>query len=131
MTPSGYCYFDYPQNEKEDSVTIGAEVTNVKKVYSYEPVSKQLDSMDTTYVLGAQGNVWTEFISNPAKVEYMVFPRMTALSDVLWSQKNYRNWDDFESRMKMQFKRYDLWKVHYSKAMFDSGSSITTIIKSE
>ena len=60
----------------------------------------------------------------PSKVEYMVFPRLSALSEVLWSQKSQRNWKDFETRLNAQFKRYDLWDVNYSKAYFDPRSTV-------
>jgi len=75
-------------------------------------------------VLGAQGNVWTEYMKNRRKVEYMIFPRMSALSEVLWSPKEKRNWSDFEKRLPAQFKRYDLWKANYSKAYFDLKASV-------
>ncbi|MFM9587684.1 family 20 glycosylhydrolase, partial [Streptomyces caniscabiei] len=79
-----WMYFDHKQKQKEDSVTIGG-YTTVQKVYSYEPLPKQLNAEEAKYVLGAQANVWTEYITNPNKVEYMIFPRMSALSEVLWS----------------------------------------------
>ena len=70
------------------------------------------------HVLGAQGNVWTEYMKNPRKVEYMIFPRLSALSEVLWTPAAAKNWNDFEKRLGVQFKRYDLWKVNYSRALF-------------
>jgi len=84
MTPGGWCYFDHSQTQQEDSVTIGG-FTSVEKVYSYDPVPKELSAANKKYVLGAQGNVWTEYIGNTAKLEYMVFPRISALSEVLWT----------------------------------------------
>jgi hexosaminidase len=82
-------------------------------------VPKELNADEATYVLGAQANLWTEYITNPAKVEYMIFPRLTALSEVLWSPKEKRYWNDFEQRLQTQFKRYDLWQANYSRAYFD------------
>ncbi len=70
-------------------------------------------------VLGAQANIWTEYMTNSAKVEYMLFPRLSALSEVLWSKKENRNWSDFEKRLQNQFKRYNWLKINYSKAYFD------------
>jgi hexosaminidase len=118
MTPGEYVYFDHTQSKNEDSVTIGG-YTPIEKVYSYEPIPKQLDSSKAKFIEGAQANLWTEYIKNPRKVEYMIFPRMSALSEVLWSPKETRNWSDFEKRLQAQFKRYDLWKANYSKAYFD------------
>jgi hexosaminidase len=115
MTPANYVYFDYSQSKKEDSITIGS-FTPVAEVYSYEPQSKQLNAQQAAFIIGAQANVWTEYMSNPAKVEYMVFPRIAALSEILWTQKVNRNWNDFQQRLKTQLRRYDLWKVNYCKA---------------
>ncbi len=118
MTPGGWMYFDHSQNKKEDSVTIGG-YTTVQKVYSYEPIPKELSAEEAKYVLGAQANVWTEYIKNIPKLEYMIFPRISALSEVLWSSKEQRDWNSFEKRLQTEFKRYDWWKVNYSKAYFD------------
>lgn len=118
MTPNSYVYFDYAQNKQEDSLVIGGYLT-VQKVYSYEPVPAALAAEDTKYILGAQANVWSEYMKTPAKVEYMVFPRMSALSEVLWSRKESRNWSDFEKRMEKQTKRYELWNASYNKKYLD------------
>jgi hexosaminidase len=123
MTPTTYVYFDYQQTKKEDSVTIGGFIP-LEKVYNYEPVPKELNAEQAKHVLGAQANLWTEYMKYPSKVQYMLFPRLTALSEVLWSPKEKKNWDDFQSRLKTQFKRYELWKAHYSKAIFELKASI-------
>ncbi|MBB2148071.1 beta-N-acetylhexosaminidase [Pedobacter gandavensis] len=112
MTPGNYMYFDYAQTAKRDSLTMPG-LTTLQKVYSYEPVPQHLPKELTKYILGAQANVWTEYMSSPAKVEYMIFPRMSALSEVLWSSKESRNWNAFEKRLKRQFDRYKLWGANY------------------
>jgi hexosaminidase len=114
MTPGSYVYFDHSQSLHEDSLTIGGYLP-LDKVYNYEPVPKELNNEESKFVLGAQANVWTEYMSNPAKVEYMIFPRLSALSEVLWSQRENRNWDDFQKRMPDIIKRYNLWNVTYFK----------------
>ena len=118
MTPGGWMYFDHQQNKKEDSVTIGG-YTTIQKVYSYEPLPKEMDPADHKYVLGAQANVWTEYMNNTAKAEYMVFPRMSALSEVLWASKENKSWPAFEKKLLHEFKRYDNFKINYSKAYFN------------
>jgi hexosaminidase len=123
MTPGGWVYFDHTQSENEDSVTIGG-FTPVQKVYGYEPIPAALNAEQSKYVLGAQANLWTEYIKNTKKVEYMVFPRMTALSEVLWSPKEKRNLDGFEKKLETQFKRYDLWGANSSKAFFEPKTQI-------
>src|SRR6185437_12865967 len=113
MTPGEYVYFDHSQTHNDDSLTIGGYLP-LEKVYSYEPIPAALSGSDTNYVLGAQANVWTEYMSNPRKVEYMIFPRLSALSEVLWSPKSARNYTDFQNRLATQYKRYALWGVdHY------------------
>ncbi len=123
MTPGSHVYFDHSQTANEDSVTIGG-FTTVQKVYSYEPVPKELTADEAKFVRGAQANLWTEYIPNTKKIEYMLFPRISALSEVLWSSKESRDWTDFEKRLLVQFKRYDLLHVNYSKAYFDPKSTV-------
>ena len=112
MTPTTYVYFDYSQTKHEDSLVIGGYLP-LEKVYKYEPIPSELSADDGRYILGAQANIWTEYMSNPSKVEYMMFPRVDALSEVVWSPKSARNWEDFKKRLPYQFKRYDLWGTHY------------------
>jgi hexosaminidase len=114
MTPGDFVYLDHSQLQKEDSVTIGG-YTPVKETYSYEPVPKELSAAESKHILGAQGNVWTEYMGNTQKVEYMIFPRVSALSEVLWSPSEKRNWSDFETRLQQQCKRYTLWGTNYNK----------------
>ncbi|HLY70662.1 MAG TPA: family 20 glycosylhydrolase [Puia sp.] len=123
MTPTTYVYFDYSQTHHDDSLVIGGFLP-LEKVYNYEPLPKELNEADAKYIIGAQSNVWTEYMSNPGKVEYMIFPRLTALSEVLWTPKENKNWDDFEKRLPGIFKRYEFWGVSYSKAFYDLKASI-------
>ncbi len=118
MTPGSHCYFDHSQSSNEDSVTIGSYLP-LEKVYSYEPVPTILTEKQATHILGAQANVWTEYITNEKKLEYMIFPRMPALAEVLWSKKESRNWSDFERRLPAVFETYKKWKVNFSRAYFE------------
>jgi hexosaminidase len=123
MTPGTYVYFDHAQKRNEDSVTIGGYLP-IEKVYLYEPIPPVLSHAEASHIMGAQANIWSEYLGNTAKLEYMIFPRMTALSEVLWSPKDKRDWKDFSRRLEVQFKRYELWKVNYSKAYYDVKTSI-------
>jgi hexosaminidase len=118
MTPGSHCYLDHSQTKNEDSVTIGSYLP-LEKIYNYEPVPAVLNTKQQTHILGAQGNVWTEYMNNTSKLEYMIFPRMIALSEVLWSPKAKRDWKDFERRLPSIFERLDKEKVNYSKAYYD------------
>jgi hexosaminidase len=124
MTPSNFMYFDHAQTKSEDSVTIG-NYTSLEETYSFEPIPKELDSTKAKFVLGGQANVWTEYMKNTRKVEYQIFPRMSALCEVLWSPKQRRNYSDFEKRLPKQINRYQLWGANYSKAYFDIQSTIS------
>ncbi|HEU0063488.1 MAG TPA: family 20 glycosylhydrolase, partial [Flavisolibacter sp.] len=112
MTPGKYVYLDHSQTQKDDSVTIGG-YTPIDTVYGYEPIPKELSVEQGKFVLGAQGNVWTEYMAYPTKVEYMIFPRMSALAEVLWTPKEKKNVDDFKKRMDLQKKRFEMWGVNY------------------
>jgi len=116
MTPGGTCYLDHSQTKKEDSVTIGGYLP-LQTVYNYEPIPAVLTAEQAKHILGAQGNVWTEYIGNTSKLEYMIFPRISALAEVLWSPKEVRNYADFEKRIPGIYKRYDFWGANYSKAV--------------
>ena len=123
MTPGAYCYFDHSQSKNEDSVTFGGYLP-LETVYNYEPIPKGLNADEAKYILGAQGNVWTEYMNNPKKAEYMMFPRMSALSEVLWSPKEKNNWNDFEKKLPSLFKRYEQWGSSYSTAYYNLQPSI-------
>ncbi len=123
MTPAGYVYFDHTQSASEDSVTFGG-YTPLEKVYGYEPVPDVLSSEHSGYVLGAQANVWAEYIKNPAKVEYTIFPRITALSEVLWTPKENRSWKSFEQRLPVIYERLDQQKITYSKAFYELKATV-------
>ena len=112
MTPGEYVYFDHAQLQNDDSLTIGGYLP-LDKVYQYEPVPHGLTDDQAKHIWGAQANVWSEYMSNPRKVEYMLFPRLSALSEVLWSPKEQRSWPDFEQRLQTQYKRYELWDANY------------------
>ena len=114
MTPGKYVYFDHAQTKNSDSVTIGGYLT-WDTVYNYQPIPKELNESEAHYVLGAQANVWTEYMGNTKKVEYMIFPRMSALSEVLWSPEKSRDANRFKSAMPQLYKRYQLWGANYYK----------------
>ena len=118
MTPIKPVYFDYSQTKNEDSLVRGG-YNPLEEVYAYEPIPKGMDSLSAQYILGAQANVWTEYMDKPKKVEYMVLPRMSALSEALWSPKSVRNWSAFEKKIPGLFKRYEMWGADYSRAYYD------------
>lgn len=119
MTPENIMYFNHAQFVKEDSLT-AIKLSPLVNVYNYEPIPKELTTEQGQNIWGAQGCLWSEYITNPAKVEYLLFPRLDALSEILWSPKDKRNYPDFQKRLKTQFKRYDLMGVTYSKRYLEN-----------
>lgn len=103
MTPVKPCYFDHRQIVPEDSLTIGG-YNPLSSVYAYEPVPGGLSDSEKKHILGAQGNVWTEYMIHPGKVEYMTLPRLPALAEVLWSQPDRKDFDDFKRRLSRHKK---------------------------
>lgn len=123
MTPGTHCYFDYYQvdeeGQKKEALTGSKRHTSVEKVYSYEPTPLELNAEEGKYILGAQGNVWTEYMPTWNLVEYNVLPRMTALSEVVWSSKKNKDWEDFRVRLQHIVKRYDALGYNYAKHSID------------
>lgn len=118
MTPGEYCYFDHYQADKAfEPKAIGGYLP-LKKVYEYEPVPEDLFTEQKALIIGAQGNVWTEYMSTPDYVEYMILPRMLALSEVVWGKKENRNWDAFQIRLQDHFKLFDQKGYRYSKGTY-------------
>ena len=116
MTPGSHCYFDHYQFKPDslEPIAIGG-FTSVEKVYSYNPIPDTLTENEKKYILGAQGNVWTEYILTPAQVEYMALPRMSALAEVLWLGEKKGIFQDFRLRLIQHFKLLDKLKVNYAK----------------
>ncbi len=100
MTPTFPLYFDYYQSlDKNEPLAIGG-YSSLCDVYQFEPVPESFDSTLIHYIMGAQANVWTEYMESPQQVEYMIFPRMIALSEVLWTERQNRELGEFLMRLK-------------------------------
>jgi hexosaminidase len=121
MTPNSNCYFDHYQSKNTDNepLAIGGFLP-VEKVYSYEPVPEELSADQQHYILGAQGNLWSEYIKTEEYMEYMALPRATALSEVVWSQKEDKDFEDFKSRLTHMRKLYEVKGYNYAKHVFDT-----------
>ncbi len=116
MTPTTFAYLDYNQGEVTIDPPIYATL-RTSKSYSYEPVP---EGVDAKYILGGQGNLWTEQIPTLRYAEYMTYPRAWALSEVFWSPKEAKNWPDFVKRVETHFDRADVAQINYSKAIYDA-----------
>jgi hexosaminidase len=118
MSPTTYLYLDYYQSEIHDSLCIGGYLP-LRKVYSFNPVPPELNDTEARYIEGVQANVWTEYMQWPTKVEYQIFPRMEAVAEIAWTPQGERNYDNFLGRLPVQFARYRLWGVSYSRAIYE------------
>lgn len=99
MTPGGYCYFDsYQADPRTQPAAIGGFLPYLK-VYSYYPVPEELTPEEGKHILGAQANVWAEYIPTTSHAEYMIFPRLLALSEVVWSPREKKETEDFKRRI--------------------------------
>ena len=113
MTPGSHLYFDYYQGDPAfEPLAIGG-FTPLDKVYAYEPIPDTLTAEQARHIIGAQANVWTEYIATPQQVEYMALPRMLALADVVWSPRESRDWETFRRRLPSALGALDRAGVNY------------------
>jgi len=119
MTPGSHCYFDHYQGDPTNEPLAIGGYTTVEKVYRYEPVPAELNEEEAKFILGAQGNVWTEYITNENHVEYMIFPRLCALSEVVWTPAEKKNWIDFRTRLIRHFDYFESRNIHFSQSLFE------------
>jgi hexosaminidase len=116
MAPTTYTYLDYYQSANRDSepLAIGG-LLPLDSVYGYEPIPADLEPQYAKHVLGAQGQLWTEYMPTSQQVEYMAFPRMTALAEVVWTPRERKDLADFRRRLDVHLRRLDALQVNYRK----------------
>jgi hexosaminidase len=125
MTPGNFCYLDhYQAHPATEPLAIGA-YTPLEETYSYEPVPTELTPEQARHILGAQGNLWTEYIQTPAYAEYMAYPRAAALAEIGWTPKELKDYADFSQRLPAHFARLAQLKVNASKAFFEARPTAT------
>jgi hexosaminidase len=116
MTPTRYCYLDSYQSTNHANEPRGnGGSTLLQKVYSFEPIPGDLAPEFQPHILGAQANVWTEYIPNFSHAEYMIFPRACALAEVMWSPKEARDWEDFTRRLATHEQRLAQLGVNFRR----------------
>ena len=113
MTPGTHVYFDHYQGDRAtEPLSIGG-LSPLEKVYAFEPVPAELTAAESKHILGAQANMWTEYVATEAHVEYMIYPRALALSEVLWSPAAARDWNSFTGRLPAALALLDRERVNY------------------
>ena len=120
MTPRNICYLDYYQSQDKENepLAIGGYVP-LDSVYLYNPVAA-IKNEYQKYVMGVQGNLWTEYISTSEHAEYMTYPRLIALAEVNWTPIDHKDYNDFLKRLSKQIKRLDELDVNYAKHFISS-----------
>ncbi|RBL87965.1 glycoside hydrolase family 20 protein [Chitinophaga flava] len=118
MTPGSHCYFDSYQADPATQPEAISGYLPLEKVYSYEPVPRELNAAAAQHVLGAQANIWTEYIPHTNHLEYMVYPRLIALSEVVWSDTLYKNWDNFQQRLQSHYHLLQRLNVNYYRPSY-------------
>ncbi len=117
MTPQAHCYFDYYQSlDRQNEPQAFDGYVPLENVYAFEPISPELSAEQAKYVLGGQGNLWTEYILDTQQAEYMLLPRMCALAEALWSEKEHRDLHDFIARLSAHYERFDVMGVSYRRS---------------
>lgn len=120
MSPGKPCYFDhYQEDQRFEPLAIGG-FNSLQQVFSYNPIPEALATEYHRFILGSQGNVWTEYMSDEKHVEYMILPRITALSEALWTGTKPENYYGFIKRLPSHFKLWDALGYTYNKSIFHS-----------
>jgi len=122
MTPESFCYLDHYQSRdhSKEPRAIGGFLP-LRKIYGFDPIPANLAPEFQQHILGAQGNLWSEYIPNLRHAEYMIFPREAALAEISWSPKESRNFDDFLRRLETDDRRLDQMGVNYRRNPLDIG----------
>lgn len=130
MTPNTYLYFDYYQSldKANEPDAIGGYLP-LERVYSYEPMPKELTADEARHIIGVQANIWTEYMPTFKQMQYMGLPRIAALSEVQWSQPQLKNYTDFSNRLVGLTNIYDRLGYNYAKHLYNVNIHIDTDTK--
>jgi hexosaminidase len=124
MSPGSHCYYDhYQADPKTEPLAIGG-YTPLIRAYQFDPVPPELPAEAARYVLGGQANLWTEYIPTPEHAEYMLFPRIAALAECLWTDASRKNWPDFKRRVKHHQKGYEALGIKYCPKTLEAEEKI-------
>ncbi|WP_233602938.1 family 20 glycosylhydrolase [Pedobacter sp. KBW06] len=113
MTPENMLYFDYYQSLDKNEPVAAGNYTPLSKVYGYEPIPDSLSPEQAAYIKGVQGGIWTEYMKDEKHLEYMVFPRALALSEIAWSGKKEKNYPWFLEKLRHHRNFLNRMKVNY------------------
>ncbi len=119
MAPHKEVYIDYYQSKdiENEPLAIGGYIP-VERVYAFEPVSAELTKEEQKHIIGTQVNLWTEYISTPDYAEYMLLPRLAAISEVQWSDPKKKDFESFRNRLEKLFQFYDMYDYNAARHVF-------------
>lgn len=115
MTPNDFVYVDFMQSDVAIEPPVYATL-RLKKTFEYEPIP---EGVDPKLIKGGQANLWTEQIYNERHLEYMLWPRGFAISEILWSPKGKKNWNQFISKVEDQFERFKYADRKFAPSIYD------------
>ncbi|MHA4806610.1 glycoside hydrolase family 20 protein [Flavitalea flava] len=121
MTPYHYVYFDFYQSDPRLEPDITYAPLFLDTIYSFDPTPKDLPQTPGNSILGAEGCLWTENVPTPARVEYMLLPRLLALAEVLWTPPEKKDYPKFITRVEEQFSRFDAQGIRYATSLYNTG----------
>jgi len=115
MTPNGDgLYYDHRQSLSPDEPTNIGGLSHYSKPYAYDPIPKELSPEQQKHIIGVQANLWTEYIETPAKIEYMILPRLFSLSEIAWTPTARKDLKNFsEERIPVHLARFDKTSTNY------------------
>lgn len=119
MAPYRFVYFDFYQSSPALEPDISYAGLPVDKVYSFDPTPPELTANEAKYIMGGQACLWTENVATPERVDYMLLPRMLALSEVLWTPSANKDYPKFVDKIERQFKMFDQENINYARSMYN------------
>ncbi len=118
MSPTSHCYLDYYQGPMDTEPVAFNGYIPLEKVYQFNPIPAELSADKAKHILGGQGNLWSEQVPDKEHMQYMTFPRMAAMAEVLWTEEKNRDWDDFTGRMRQLTNSYKMMGLNYARSMY-------------
>jgi len=116
MTPSRYCYFDsYQSGRRNEEPLAQGGYLSLSMVYQYDPIPRELTDSQKQYILGTQGNLWTEYVPDIRQAEYMVYPRACALAEVAWTPADKKSYSQFVIRLREHSRRLGVLNVNFAR----------------
>lgn len=126
MTPYQHAYFDYYQSSDFDNEPCSFSYLPIERVYDFDPVPAELTVAEKKHILGAQANMWTEHIPTLSHAEYMLLPRLAAMSEVQWMKPENKNYNEFLERLPRLTSLYQLYGYNYAKHVYYAQVSLSS-----